>query len=165
MRKTIELDVAFIDHYDKVLGEVELYLTRTAKGHGVQTFARLHSVPGIGQTLALVLLSEIQDSARFPRGQDFVSSCRLVKWAKESNHKRLGTSGKKIGTGHLRWAFAKAAALFLRHNQPGKASLTTLAHQHGKATALTVLAQKLARAMYYRLSRHQAVDLQRFVAA
>jgi transposase len=165
VRKTIEVDVALIDHYDKLLGEVELYLTRTAKVHDVQTFARLQSVPGIGQTLALVLLYEIQDITRFPRVQDFVSYCRLVKCAKESNNKRLGTSGKKIGNVHLRWAFAEAAALFLRHNPRGKAYFTKLEHKHGKAKALTVLAQQLARAVYYMLSREQAFDLQRFVAA
>jgi transposase len=121
VRQTIEGDVSLIDHYAQLLGEVKLSLTRSATVHDVQTFARLQSVPGIGQTLALVLLSEIQDIRRFPRVQDFVSSCRLVKCAKESNRQRLGTSGKKIGNGHLRWAFAEAAALFLRHNQRGKA--------------------------------------------
>ena len=55
-------------------GEVELYLTRSAKTDDVQTFARLQSVPGIGQILALVILYEIQDIQRFPRVQDFVSS-------------------------------------------------------------------------------------------
>ena len=34
--------------------------------------------------MALVLLYEIQDSTRFPRVQDFVSYCRLVKCAKVS---------------------------------------------------------------------------------
>jgi transposase len=165
VHETIALDVALIDHYDQLLGEVELYITRTAKTQDVQTFARLQSIPGVGQILALVLLYEIQDIARFPRVQDFVSYCRLVKCAKESNHKRLGTSGKKIGNVHLRWAFAEAAALFLRHNQPGKAYFTKLEHKHGKAKALTVLAQKLARAVYYMLTRRQAFDLQRFVAA
>ena len=82
VRKTIEVDVSLLDHYDQLLGEVELYITRSAKAHDGQTVARLHSVPGIGQILALVLLSEIQDIARFPRVQDFVSSCRLVKCAK-----------------------------------------------------------------------------------
>jgi transposase len=51
VRKTIELDVALIDHYDKLLGEVELSITRTAKGHHPQSFARVQSVPGIGQLL------------------------------------------------------------------------------------------------------------------
>jgi transposase len=56
VRKTIELEVALIDHYDQLLGEVELSSTRTAKGHDAPSFARLQSVPGIGQILALVLL-------------------------------------------------------------------------------------------------------------
>jgi transposase len=131
----------------------------------VQTFARLQSVPGIGQILALVILSEIQDIARFPRVPDCVSYGRLVKGAKESNGKRLGTAGKKIGNGHWRWAFAEAAGLFSRQRQPGKAYFAKLEHQHGKAKALTVLAHKLGRAVYYRLTREQAVDLNRFVTA
>jgi hypothetical protein len=40
VRKTIEVEVSLIDHYDKLLGEVELSITRTAKAHAVQTFAR-----------------------------------------------------------------------------------------------------------------------------
>ena len=165
VRKSIEVDVSLIDHYDKLLGEVELYITRTAKGHDSQPFTRLQSVPGIGPILALVLLYEIQDIARFPRVQDFVSYCRLVKCAKESGGKRLGTSGKKLGNVPLRWAFAEAAILFLRQNQLGKEYFAKLAHKHGKAKALTVLGHKLGRAVYYMLTRQQAFDRQRFVAA
>ena len=165
VRKAIEVDVSLIDHDEQLLGEVELYLTRSAKAHDVQTFARLQSVPGIGQILALVILYEIQDIARFPRVQDFGSYGRLVKCAKESNGKRLGTSGKKIGNVHLRWAFAEAAVLFIRQNQLGKAYFAKLEHKHGKAKALTVLAHKLGRAVYDRLTREQAFDLQRFVTA
>jgi transposase len=165
VRKAIEVDVSLIDHYDQLLGEVELYLTRSAKTDDVQTFARLQSVPGIGEILALVILYEIQDISRFPRVQDFVSYCRLVKCAKESSGKKVGTSGKKIGNGHLRWAFAEAAVLFIRQSQPGKEYFVKLEHKHGKAKALTVLAHKLGRAVYYMLTREQAFDLQRFVAA
>jgi transposase len=165
VRKTLEVEVSLIDHSDQVLREVELYLTRTAKVHAGQSFARRQSVPGIGPILALVMLYELQDIARFPRVQDFVSYCRLVKCAKAANGKRLGASGKKIDTVHLRWAFAEAAVLFLRQNHPGKDYLATLAHKHGNAKALTVLAHKLARAVYYLLTREQAVALPRFVAA
>jgi transposase len=165
VRKAIEVEVSLIDHYDQLLGEVELYLTRSATAHEVQTFSRLQSVPGIGQILALVILDAIQDIRRFPRVQAFVSSCRLVQCAKESKGKRLGTSGKKIGTVHLRWAFAEAAGLFIRQSQPGKEDFATREHQHGKAKALTVLAHKLGRAGYYLLTRAQAFDLHRFVTA
>lgn len=97
VRQTIAVDVSLIDPYDKLLGEGELYITRRAKTPDVQTFARLQSVPGIGQILALVIRYEIPDIARFPRLQDFVSYGRLGKGAKESGGKRLGTAGKKIG--------------------------------------------------------------------
>jgi transposase len=160
-----EVDVALIDHYDHLLGELELYLTRTAKGHDVQTFSRLQSVPGMGQILALVMLYEIQDIARFPRVQDFASYCRLVKCAKESAGKRHGFSGKKMGNPQLKWAFSEAASLCLRQNQPGKEYFAKLERKHGKAKALTVLAHKIARAVYYLLSRKQAFDLNRFVTA
>src|SRR5260221_3366669 len=106
VRTTIEVEVSLINHYDQLLGEVELYITRSAKAHDGQTFARLQSVPGSGQILALVILYEIQNIARFPRGQDFVSYCRLVKWAQESGGKRLGTSGRTVGSGRLRSPFA-----------------------------------------------------------
>lgn len=163
VHKAIAVDVSLIDHYDQLLGEVELYLARSAKTDDVQTFARLQSVPGIGQILALVMLYEIHDIRRFPRVQDFVSYCRLGKCAKDSNGKRLGTSGKKIGNVHLRWAFAEAAVLFIRQSQPGKEYFAKLEHKHGKAKALTVLAHKLGRAVYYMLTREQAFDLTRFV--
>ncbi len=97
--------------------------------------------------------------------QDFVSYCRLVKCATESNGNRLGTSGKKIGTVPLRWAFAEAAGLFLRHSQPGKEDVATLDHTHGKAPALTVLTPQLGRAGYYLRTREHAFALPRFVTA
>ena len=165
VRKTIEMEVSLIDHYDQLLGEWELYISRTAKGHDAQSFSRLQSVPGIGQILALVILYEIQDITRFPRVQDFVSYCRLVKCAKESAGKRQGPSGKNIGNVHLKWVFSEAAVLFLRQNQPGKDYFAQLERKHGKGKALTVLAHKLARAVYYMLSREQAFDLNRFVTA
>ena len=89
----------------------------------------------------------------------------MVKGAKESHGKRLGTAGQKSGTVPLRWACAEAASLFLRQNQLGKQYFAQLAHKHGKAKALTVLGHKRARAVYSRLTRPHAFDLQRLVAA
>ena len=76
-------------------------------------------MPGIGKILSLVLLYEIHVIDRFPRVQDFVSYCRLVKCAQESAGKRLGTSGAKIGKAHLKWAFSEAAVLFRRAHPAG----------------------------------------------
>ena len=107
VHKSIEVDLALITYYDALLGDVERTIVNTAKHHDANTLYLLQTVPGIGKILGLVLLYEIHDINRFPRGQDFVSYCRLVKCAKESAGKRLGTSGAKIGNAHLKWAFLK----------------------------------------------------------
>jgi transposase len=78
VQKSIEVDLALIDHYDKLLSDLELSIVNSAKQHDVHAFYRLRSVPAIGKILALVILYEIQDIRRFPRMQDFVSYCRLV---------------------------------------------------------------------------------------
>ena len=165
VRKSIALDLALIAQYDQLLGEVEWHLVRTAKQHDSNAFYRLRTVPGIGKILALTLLYEIHDIHRFPRVQDFVSYCRLVKSAKESGGKRLGTSGKKIGNASLKWAFSEAAVLFLRKNPRGQHYLAHLERKHGKGKALTILAHKLARAVYYMLSRQEAFEMERFLPA
>lgn len=111
------------------------------------------------------LLYEIEDINRFSRVQDFVSYSRLVKCAKESNGKRSGSSGKKIGNAHLRWAFSEAAQLFLKGNEPGKKYLQKITNRHGKGKALSILAHKLGRAVFYVLRDKKAFDQEKFLAA
>jgi transposase len=157
------LDLTLINAYDRLLTDLELDLVSTAKAHDAQTFSRLRSIPGVGKILALVLLYEIPDINRFPRAQKFVSYCRLVKCAKESAGKRYGTSGKKIGNAYLTWAFSEAAVLFLRNNPAGQKYLARLERRQGKGKVLTVLAHKLARAVYYMLKRDTAFDWDKFL--
>ena len=163
VQKSIEVDLALIGYYDQLLSDVELTIVQTAKQHDAHTLYRLQSVPGIGKILSLVLLYEIHDIRRFPRVQDFVSYCRLVKCAQESAGKRYGTSGAKIGNAYLKWAFSEAAVLFLRHNPVGQKYLTRLEKKHGKGKALTILAHKLARAVYYILRRDTVFDMDKFL--
>jgi transposase len=165
VQKTIEVDLALITYYDELLRDLELSILTTAKQHDANTLYLLQTVPGIGKILSLVLHYEIHDIDRFPRVQDFASYCRLVKCAKESAGKRLGTSGKKIGNAHLKWAFSEAAVLFLRNNPQGQKYLARLEKKHDKGKALTILAHKLARAVYYMLKRKTAFDMDVFLRA
>jgi len=127
--------LALIGSYDPLLTDLELPIVKTAKQHDAQTLYRLQSVPGIGKILSLVLLSEIHDIQRFPRVQDFVAYCRLVKCAKESAGKRYGTSGATIGNAYLKWAFSEAAVLFLRNHPAGQQYLARLEKKHGTGKA------------------------------
>jgi transposase len=165
VQKTIEVDLALLTYYDELLRDLALSILTTAKQHDANTLYLLQTVPGIGKILSLVLLYEIHDIDRFPRVQDFASYCRLVKCAKESAGKRLGTSGKKIGNAHLKWAFSEAAVLFLRNNPQGQKYLARLEKKHDKGKALTILAHKLARAVYYMLKRKTAFDMDVFLRA
>ena len=159
----MDVDLALIGSYEPLLRAVEFTIVQAAKQHDAQTLYLLQTIPGIGKILSLVLLYEMHDIQRFPRGQDFVSYCRLVKCAKESAGKRYGFSGTKIGNASLQWAFSEAAVLFLREHPPGQKSLTRLEKKHGQGKALTVLAQKLARAVYYMFTHEKAFDMQTFL--
>ena len=163
VQKSIEVDLALITYYDQLLTDLELSIVKAAKHQDANTLYLLQTVPGIGKILSLVLLYEIHDIHRFPRVQDFASYCRLVKCAKESAGKRLGTSGKNIGNAHLKWAFSEAATLFLRNNEPGQKYLARLEKKHDKGKALTILAHKLARAVYYMLKRKTVFDMDIFL--
>ena len=163
VQKSIEVDLALIGHYDQLLRDVELSILKTAKQQNAQTLYLLRTVPGIGEILSLVLLYEIHAITRFPRVQDFLSYCRLVKCTKESAGKRYGTSGTKIGNAHLKWAFSEAAVLFLRANPAGQTYLSKLENKHGSGKALTLLGQKLGRTVYYMLQRQTAFDMDKFL--
>ena len=149
--------------WNALLTDLELFIVRTAKEHDANVFYLLRSVHGIGKILSLVILYEIHDINRFPRVQDFASYSRLVKCAKESAGKRYGTSGKKIGNAHLKWAFSEAAVLFLRGNPEGLKFKKRLEKKHGKSKALSILAHELGRATYYMLKRKKAFDMNKFL--
>ena len=55
--------------------------------------------------------------------------------------------------------------LFLRDHPAGQKSLTSLEKKHGQGKALTLLAQKLGRAVYDRLKRQKAFDMHKFLQA
>ena len=163
VRKSIAIDLELVEHYDRLIRDLELDLVRTAKMHDPHTFFRLRSLPGIGKILAMTLLYEIHDIDRFPRVQNFASYARLVKCAKESAGKRLGTGGHKIGNVHLKWALSEAAVLFLRNNPQAQRFLQKLRQKHGRAKALSILAHKIGRTVYYMLQRDMVFDMNKFL--
>ena len=165
VQRSIEIDLELIDHYNRLLTNLESYITRTARCHNPHALYLLKTIHGVGKILALVILYEIHDINRFPSVQDFVSYARLVKCARESAGKRYQSSGKKIGNMHLKWAFSEAAVLFLHNNPDGMAYKKRLEKKHGKSKALTILAHKLGRATYYMLKRERAFDINKFLAA
>ena len=162
VQKSIELDVMTMDYLDVLLQYLELYIVQHARNHDRNTLHLLRTVPGIGKILSLVILYEVHDIERFPRVQDFISYSRLVKCSRESAGKKHGTGGAKIGNAHLKWAFSEAAVLFIRENNKRNDYYKNLVKKHGKGKALSVLAAKLGRTVYFILKRKKAFQIENF---
>ena len=163
VQKSMAVDLEVVRTYDTILTDLERTLIKLANHHDPVSYALLQSIHGVGRILGLVMLYEIEDIGRFPRVQDFASYSRLVKCSHESNGKKYGTNGNKIGNAHLKWAFSEAAVLFLKGNDPAKRYFDRVIHKHGKAKALSILAHKLGRAVYFMLKNKEAFDQEKFL--
>jgi len=161
--KSIELDINLVEFYDQQLSKVEWHVQQQAVDCDQHSLILLRTVPGIGKILSLVILYELHTIQRFASVQNFASYCRLIKCKRESAGKSYGTAGAKIGNAYLKWAFSEAAVLFLRKNPQAQAWLEKKAHQHNKARALTILAHKIGRAVYFMLKRKTIFDQERFL--
>ena len=162
VRKNVEVDLAVADTTHALINQLENYIIRHAKQFDPRTYYRLQTVPGIGKVLALVILYEVGELSRFPTVQSFCSYARLVKCPKESAGKLYGYSGGKIGNAHLKWAFSEAVALFMRESDRAKKFVAKHEKKHGKGKAMSILAHKLGRAVYFMWKRNDAFDEQYF---
>jgi len=159
---SVDADSQLLDYYHRILLDIEQKIRKHAVHHDPFTYQLLRSVPGIGPILALVILYEIQDIQRFPAVGNFISYSRLVKCPHESAGKRVKGGHNKIGNSHLKWAFSEAAVLFLRNNEPGKKLQQRLVSRYGKAKALSLIAQKIGRTVFYMLKRKEPFSPESF---
>jgi len=163
----LQNDLAMIGHFDTQLAQLEAELQRQAKKSAAREYALLQTVPGIGENLGMTILCEIGDIARFPTVKDFLSYSRLVKGTVASAGKIKGLRGAKLGNPYLRWAFGEAAVIAKRdHAVIGPLAQRLEVKMNGnKFKANTVVAIKLARAVYFMLKSKTVFDPDRLVAA
>jgi transposase len=160
---SIAADLQLIDGYDTQIAALERHLVKNARVDDPVTFGLLRTTPGIGPILGLILLYEIDTIGRFPEVGNFLSYSRLVRCQHESAGKVKGTGGKKIGNGHLKWAFSEAACLMLRSCVPIKAWMQRQEKKRGKRKALSLLEAKLGRAVYHLWRKQVPFDPKRFL--
>ena len=158
VQRNIDLDMNILDFYAKELAQVECFILSSAKQHNPEHLKLLNTFPGIGKILSLTILYELGDISRFDSVQRFASYCRLVKCKAESAGKVYGTSGNKIGNAHLKWAFSEAAVLHLRGNDKAKNYLVQLQKRMGKGKAISALAHKIGRCVYFMLKNGTRFD-------
>jgi len=163
VQQSIAVDIEMISSYDCILSQLEKSIINMANHHDPVSYALLQTIPGVGKIIALIILYEIENIRRFASVQDFVSYSRLVKCAKESNGKKCGSGGSKIGNAHLKWAFSEAASFFVKNNNPAKKYFDRLINKHGKSKALSIIAHKLGRTVFFMLKNKEAFDQQKFL--
>jgi transposase len=165
VRLSVAADLQMVGHYDKLLKQLESDLLCLAKQHDARSCALLRTIPGIGKILSLVLLYEIHTIDRFPSVGDFLSYARLVTPKQTSDGKVTGQSGAKIGNVHLKWAFSESVLWMLRYSEQAKAFLKRKEKKYGKSRAMTMLARKIARAVYYMLKQKEPFNAVKFFAS
>lgn len=158
--------LALVRHFDEQIIALETQLQKLTRQVAGRDYTLLQTVPGIGEYLGLTLLYEIGDIERFPTVKDFLSYCRLVKGTVASAGKIKGLRGAKLGNPYLRWAFGEAAVIAKRdHKLIGPLAQRLESRMNGnKFKANTVLAIKLARAVYFMLQNKTVFDAERLVA-
>lgn len=164
VQRNVDIDLTMIDHIETELRKVEWFIEKQAKQHNPKDYYLLKSIAGVGQILALTILYEVGDINRFESVQKFASYCRLVKCKAESAGKSYGTQGNKIGNAHLKWAFSEIAVLYLRGNEKAQRYLLSLQKRMSKAKALSALAHKLGRCVYFMLKQQKVFDENKFLA-
>lgn len=151
--------------YDELIDKLDGTITFHAREHQGRDYELLLSVPGIGPVLAMTILYEIDTIQRFPTVKDFTSYCRLVKGSVASAGKIKGLTGGKMGNAYLRWAFGEAAVICKRSHRLLTPYAERLVSKHGTFKGNAILANQLARAVYYMLQSGRVFDAERIVTA
>ncbi|MDR6450420.1 UNVERIFIED_ORG: transposase [Burkholderia sp. 1263] len=127
-------------------------------------YTLLTTVPGIGQTLATVILLEVGTIERFASAGNFASYARCVDSQRTSNGKKKGEGNTKNGNPYLSWAFIEAANFALRYCAEAKRFYERKKGKTNTILARKALAHKLARACFHMLKEHKPFDMTRCFA-
>lgn len=126
--------------------------------------ALLETVPGIGQTLATVILLEVSPIDRFASPGNFASYARCVASEHTSNGKKKGEGNTRNGNQYLSWAFVEAANFAQRYCAEARRFYERKKARTNATVARKALAHKLARACFHILKECQPVDVTRCFA-
>lgn len=161
----LRCDMEIIRAYDQEIDKLERTIMLHTKYHQSRDYHLLMSIHGIGKTLAMTILFEMDTVDRFPTVKDFISYCRLVKGSVASAGRIKGLTGGKMGNPYLRWAFGEAAVICKRHHPLITPYTDRLVAKHGKFKGNAILASQLARAAYFMLQSGTPFEPERIVSA
>ncbi len=145
-----------IDHLGRQIRKVENAVLGRVKLK--KEFAKLLTLPGIGNILALTIMLETGTIKRFPKVGDFASYCRKVPSNWTSNGKKKGKANDKNGNKYMAWAFSEAAELSRRFDEFARRFFNRKSAKTNRMVAHKALACKLSRAAYIIMRDHVEYD-------
>ncbi len=145
--------------FDEAIAQVEQQLQKQVQPR--KDYQLLQSIPGVGFALGTTIALETGSIDRFPSPGNYASYARCVKSEKISNGKRKGQGNKKNGNKYLAWAFMEAAHYSAIWNPKIKRYYQRKQAKAHLLVAKKAVANKLARACYHMLKRHEPFDVDR----
>lgn len=114
----LKANLAICETLQQQIAILEKRLTECVKLRA--DYRLLKTVPGIGETLATVIMLETGTVARFAEVGQFSSYCRCVDRVRQSNGGKKGEGNTRNGNAYLAWAFIEAANFALRQCPPAR---------------------------------------------
>jgi transposase len=136
-----------IDSLSQNINQIELKIKNKLRSD--LAYKHLHTVPGIGDILALTITLETGPIERFPKVGNFTSYSRKAPSSWTSNNKKKGKGNTKNGNKYLSWAFSEAVQRAKQYDKPALTYFNKKASRSNYPVAYAALANKLARAAYY----------------
>lgn len=129
-----------------------------------QDYDVITSITGIGPIIGQSILLETGPIGRFPSVNDYASYARCVPSQKISNGKKKGEGNRKNGNKYLEYAFMEAAHYAAIWEPRIKRYYQRKTNRTHKMVAKKAIANKLAKACYYMLTRNECFDINRAFA-
>jgi len=158
----VRANVAVITTLREQIAIVERRLQKEVARH--PDYVLLTTVPGIGQTLATVIMLETGTIDRFANAGNFASYARCVDSQRMSNGKKKGEGNIRNGNPYLCWAFIEAANFAMHFSTEARRFYERKKARTNSVLARKALAHKLVRACFHMLKERKPFDVTRCFA-
>jgi transposase len=136
-----------VEAVDKEIDMLEREIHKLLKDHA--GYRAIQAIPGIGRTMAAIMVAEIGDITRFPTPETLCSWAGLTPKHRESDTKVRRGRVTKQGSKLLRWAAIEAVANL--HGSHLKDDYHRLTQRRPKNVARVAVARKLLVLVFYGL--------------
>ena len=145
-RHILDSEVTLLEHLREQIHQADRWLSQTGRKDG--RVRRLMTIPGIGRTFALLLLSEIDDIGRFISPKKLHAYAGLVPSTYASGGRTFHGRITKSGNKYLRWAMVEAVWPAIQKDAVLQAYYQRLAQRKGANVAKVATARRLLTIVY-----------------